>query len=141
MSSTMRGSLAAYAHSLLRIVSGFLFTFHGAQKIFGMFGGIGGHGATAPFLTLRWVAGILELVGGPLVVLGFLTRFTAFILAGEMAVAYFTVHILHGFWPIENDGEPPVLFCFIFLYLAASGAGLFSLDDVLWGKPGGSSSS
>jgi len=141
MSSTTRGSLAAYAHSLLRIVSGFLFTFHGAQKMFGMFGGMGGHDATAPFLTLRWVAALLELVGGPLIVLGFFTRCTAFVLSGEMAVAYFTVHILRGFWPIENGGEPPVLFCFIFLYFAASGAGLFSLDDVLWGKSGGNSSS
>ena len=133
MSSTT-DSLAGYTRSLLRIVAGLLFSCHGAQKILGMFGGMGGTGAKAMFPSMIYSAGVLESVGGLLILFGLFTRFTAFILAGEMAVAYFTVHFQRGFWPIKNGGEPAVLYCFIFLYLAASGAGLLSLDHAIWGK-------
>jgi putative oxidoreductase len=135
MSSTTRNSLAAYSHSLLRIIIGFLFSCHGAQKILGMFGGMPpGTGGKAALFSFIWVGGILELVGGILILVGLFTRFTAFILSGEMAVAYFMVHFPHGFWPIKNGGEPAVFYCFVFLYFAASGAGLFSVDHALWGK-------
>jgi putative oxidoreductase len=120
--------LERYALSLLRIVAGFTFTFHGWQKLFGLFGGMGGHGAQAPMMSLPWFAGILELFGGLLIILGLFTRPVAFILAGEMAFAYFLVHAPRAFWPIVNMGELAVLYCFIFLYLAAVGAGSVSLD-------------
>lgn len=131
MSSMTSNSLEAYAHSLLRIIVGFLFMFHGAQKVLGMFGGMGGTGAKAAVLSFIWVGGMLELVGGILILLGLFTRVTAFILSGEMAVAYFMVHFPRGFWPIQNGGEPAVVYCFVFLYFAAAGAGLFSLDHML----------
>ena len=116
MSSTTKHSLAAYGHSLLRIIIGFLFSCHGAQKLLGFFGGMGGAGAKAVFPSIFWAAGFLELVGGLLIFFGLFTRITAFILSGEMAVAYFTVHFQRGFWPIKNGGEPAVLYCFLFLY-------------------------
>jgi putative oxidoreductase len=134
MNSTTRNSVAAYGHSLMRVIVGFLFACHGAEKILGAFGGMPPTGGKAAFLSFIWVGGILELVGGILILLGLFTRFTAFILSGEMAVAYFLVHFRHGFWPILNGGEPAVLYCFLFLHFAASGAGLFSVDHALWGK-------
>jgi putative oxidoreductase len=120
--------LERYALSLLRIIAGFLFTFHGAQKLFGLFGGMGGHGAQAPVLSLPWFAAILEFFGGLLMVLGLFTRPVAFILSGEMAFAYFRVHAPRAFWPIANMGELAVLYCFIFLYFSAAGAGPISVD-------------
>lgn len=123
-------SLESYALALLRIISGFTFTLHGAQKIVGAFGGLGGH-AAAPF-TLFWFAGIIEIIGGPLILLGLFTRPVAFLLSGEMAVAYFMVHIRMGFWPILNGGEITVLYCFIFLYLFTAGAGAISLDALIF---------
>ena len=120
--------LERYSLSLLRIIAGFTFTFHGSQKLFGLFGGMGGHGAHAPTMSLPWFAGILELFGGLLIILGLFTRPVAFILAGEMAVAYFLVHAPRAFWPIVNMGELAVLYCFIFLYLSAAGAGPISVD-------------
>jgi putative oxidoreductase len=99
-------------------------------------GGIGGvPGATAPFLHQFWFAGIIEFVGGILIMLGLLTRLAGFILSGEMAVAYFTVHAHNGFWPIQNKGELAVIFCFVFLYFAATGAGAVSLDYILARRP------
>ena len=107
---------------LLRVVSGLLFFQHGGQKLFGWFGG----GGDLP--TLMMVAGVLELVGGAAILLGLFTRPVAFILAGEMAVAYFMAHVPGGLWPIQNGGEPADLFCFIFLFFAAHGGGHWSLD-------------
>ena len=124
-------SAAGYALSVLRMVAGLLFALHGFQKVFGMFGGIGGHGATPPMWSEFWVAGVLESVGGVAVVLGLFTRPVAFPLCGEMAVAYFRAHFPHAFWPIQNGGELAVLFCFIFLYLVAAGPGPISLDRLL----------
>ncbi|HEY7530909.1 MAG TPA: SgcJ/EcaC family oxidoreductase [Gemmatimonadota bacterium] len=118
------------ALNLLRIVAGLLFMQHGAMKLFGALGGVDGEGGTVPVGSLFWVAGVLEVFGGAAVVLGLFTRVVAFVLSGEMAVAYFKAHLPRGFWPIENGGEPAVLFCFVFLFLAANGGGRFSLDGV-----------
>src|SRR5580692_9811579 len=123
-------SLQSYARSLLRIVAGFTFTLHGAQK-FGALGGLGGH--AAPLYSMLWFAGVLEIIGGPLIILGLFTRPVAFILCGEMAMAYFTVHMHIGpfLFPLLNGGEITVLYCFFFLYLVAAGAGAISLDAMV----------
>lgn len=115
---------ARWAHILLRLFAGALFAQHGAQKLFGVLQSP----MTAPIGSQFWFAGIIEFFGGLLLILGLFTRPAAFIAAGEMAFAYFTVHIKQGFWPILNKGEPAILFCFTFLYFAATGAGAFSLD-------------
>jgi putative oxidoreductase len=117
-----------FARSALRIVAGFTFSLHGFQKILGFFGGMGGHGATAPLFSLLWTAGMLEIVGGLLLILGLCTRPVAFVLAGEMAFAYFRMHLPRGPWPIQNGGELAVLYCFVFLYLCTAGPGPLSLD-------------
>jgi len=122
-----KGTLEPYAHSLLRIIAGFTFSLHGFQKLFGYFGGMG-HGARAHFPSELWVAGVLECFGGLLILSGLFTRPVAFLLCGEMAVAYFKQHAPRGFWPINNGGELAVLYCFLFLYLVSSGAGPWSLD-------------
>ncbi len=127
----MLKTLAPRALSVLRIMAGFTFSLHGFQKLLGLFGGMGGAGATAPFLSLVWTAGFLELLGGVLLVLGLFTRPVAFLLCGEMAVAYFRQHAPRGFWPILNGGELAALYCFVFLYLAVAGPGPVSLDRVL----------
>jgi putative oxidoreductase len=117
---------------LLRIVAGLMFAQHGMQKLFGWYGGFGAPGATAPLMSQFGLAGVLELFGGLAILLGLGTRPAAFLLSGEMAVAYFQAHFPHGFWPIQNHGEPAVLFSFIFLFLAAYGGGAWSLDSRLW---------
>jgi putative oxidoreductase len=114
-------------HAAVRIVSGLLFACHGAQKLFGAFGGFG-EGGHAPMWSQFWFAGIIELVGGTLIALGVRTQIAAFICCGEMAVAYFTVHQKGGLLPIQNHGELAVLYCFIFLYLATNGGGPLSLE-------------
>ncbi len=120
-------SLEPYARSVLRLIVGFTFSCHGFQKLFGLFGG-----KTAKLFSLPWVAGVIETTGGVLIFLGLLTLPTAFILCGEMAVAYWTQHFPHGgFWPIVNRGELAVLYCFLYLYFCAAGPGPFSLDYVL----------
>jgi putative oxidoreductase len=120
-----------YARSLLRIVAGFAFSLHGMQKLLGFFGGMGGNGATAPAGSLLWFAGGLEMIGGLLIFLGLFTSPVAFVLCGEMAVAYFRAHAPHGFLPLVNHGELAVLYCFVFLYLWTAGAGPLSLDSLL----------
>ena len=116
--------------SLLRIVAAFLFMQHGGQKLFG-FPGAGGH-ATVQLFSLMGLAGVLELFGGGLVLLGLFTRPVAFILSGEMAFAYFMVHFrMNHVWPILNHGNEAVLFCFLFLYLSAAGGGPVALDRAL----------
>ena len=119
-------TLEPLARALLRVVAGFTFSLHGMQKVFGLFGGL--NGGTAPLGSLLGVAGLLELAGGLLLILGLFTSPVAFILCGEMAVAYFRAHFPHGFLPIVNHGELAVLYCFIFLYFSAAGAGALSLD-------------
>ena len=124
---------ASYALALLRIVAGYTFLLHGIQK-FGALGGLNGH--TAPAYTMLWFAGIIECIGGPLIILGLFTRPAAFILCGEMAVGYFRVHAHIGpfLFPLKNGGEITVLYCFFFLYLVTVGPGAFSLDGLIWGK-------
>jgi putative oxidoreductase len=127
MRTEMHGA-GGITHALLRIAAGLMFMLHGGQKLFGWFGGPGGNGGTVELMSLYGLAGVLELVGGALIIVGLLTRPTAFILSGEMAVAYFMSHLPNGFWPIENRGEPAALFSFIFLFLAFNGAGPLSID-------------
>ncbi|MBA3767438.1 MAG: DoxX family protein [Acidobacteria bacterium] len=115
--------------SILRIITGFLFMVHGAQKLFGFPAPM--PGGTPPLMSLIGVGGILEFFGGLLILLGLFTRPVAFILSGMMAVAYFMAHAPGGFWPMLNKGEIAVLYCFIFLYLAAAGGGSWSVDR-LW---------
>ena len=118
-------------HFGLRIVAGAILWQHGAQKLFGAFGGMDGAGHAAPRdFSLLGIAGPLEFLGGILIILGLFARPVAFILAGEMAVIYFLMHFPHGFWPIMNHGDVPVILCFVFLYLAATGGGIYSLDHV-----------
>ena len=119
---------APHAQALLRIVAGYLFVVHGSMKLFhephaAMFDGV-------TLASTMGAAGVLELVGGVLVLVGLFTRIAAFLLSGEMAIAYFTAHASHGnvLFPQLNQGEPAVLFCFVFLFLAAAGAGAWSLD-------------
>ncbi len=120
------GSLAPYARSLLRLIAGFTFWCHGLQKSLGLFGG-----QKAKMFTMPWTAGLIETVGGLLIILGLFTMPAAFILSGEMAVGYWTAHFPRGgFWPIVNRGELAVLYCFIFLYLFIAGPGPLSLDHI-----------
>jgi len=119
---------APYLYVLLRVVTGLLFACRGAQKLFGVFGGIGGPpGTSMPLFSLMGLAGGIELVGGLLIALGVLTSLVAFIASGEMAFAYFMQHFPRGFWPIQNGGELAVLYCFLFLYIAANGVGLWGV--------------
>jgi len=120
-------------HVLLRIVAGFLFMQHGGQKLFGWYGGIGiPEGGSLP--PLMMVAGVLETFGGLAIMLGLFTRPVAFILSGEMAVAYFKAHLPNGLLPLQNHGEAPALFSFIFLFFAGNGDGGFSIDAMLRGE-------
>lgn len=131
MTADKIASFQPYALSLLRIIAGFGFCLHGFQKIFGVLGGAGGSGQPAQLLSQAWVAGILELVGGLLILVGLFTAPVAFILSGQMAVAYFQAHAPRGFWPIENRGELAMLYSFLFLYLFTAGPGPWSLDRLL----------
>jgi putative oxidoreductase len=117
-----------WALTALRLVTGFLFFQHGYPKLFGSLPGSGETEGAAELLSIIWVSGFLEVAGGALILIGLLTRPVAFILAGEMAVAYFWRHAPNGFWPGTNRGELAALFCFVFLYLFAAGGGLWSLD-------------
>ena len=121
-----RGTLVDITFSLARVVIGFLFACHGAQKLFGVLGGTSQVGHTKMML-----AAIIEFGGGLLIALGLFTRVAAFLSSGEMAVAYFTVHAPHGFWPIINKGELAAAYCFFFLFVAAHGAGPYSLDGIM----------
>ena len=112
------GRFAPYIYGALRIVAGLLFACHGAQKLFGMFGG-----RQVPLMSMFGAAGVIELVGGVLIAIGLLASIAAFIASGEMAYAYFTMHAPQGPVPIQNGGELAVLYCFLFLYIAARGTG------------------
>jgi putative oxidoreductase len=125
-------SFEPYLRSLLRIIVGFTFSLHGYQKFFGAFGGLGGQ--KAELLSMMGAAGVLETFGGALIILGLFTRPVAFLLCGQMAVAYFRVHIWINFWPLTNGGEITVLYCFTYLWLCSAGAGPISLDRVFGWK-------
>lgn len=113
-------------HALLRIVVGLLFLEHGTAKLFGF--PLFPEGMPQPLPTMILVSAVIELVLGLLITLGLFTRLAAFIAAGEMAVAYFMAHFSKGFWPIANGGELAIVYCFLFLYFAAAGAGPWSVD-------------
>ena len=115
--------------SILRIMTGFVYAQHGAQKLFGFYATP--HMPAVPLFTFMGFAGFLEFFGGLLVLIGLFTRPVAFILSGQMALAYFMVHAPKGFWPISTGGDLSATWCFIFLYLAAAGGGVWSLDRVL----------
>ena len=115
--------------SVLRIITGFLFLWHGSQKLFGYPPSPQGGGELSGMIL---VAGILEFFGGVLFLVGFLTRPVAFLLSGLMAVAYFMAHAPGGFLPLVNRGELAVLYCFVFLYFVFSGAGAWSLDKLIF---------
>jgi putative oxidoreductase len=119
-------SAAPYLHSLLRIVTGLLLLQHGTGKIIGFPAGL-------PYidklpLPMLYFTGLMELIGGLLIVIGLFTRPVAFVLSGFMAAAYFIAHFPMNFFPVLNGGELAILYCFVFLYLAAAGAGPISLD-------------
>jgi putative oxidoreductase len=120
---------APYVQSVLRIVAALNFITHGTQKLFAV--PVAAPGGPVPLVSLVGLAAVLETLGGLLLLVGLLTRPVAFLLAGEMAVAYFLAHAPRGFWPIVNQGELAVLYCFVWLYLAAAGPGPWSLD-ALW---------
>lgn len=113
-------------HALFRIVAGFLFFQHGLPKLFGGFG----RDQPAELFSQMGLAGVLEVFGGAAIALGLFTSPVAFITCGEMAVAYFQAHLPRGFWPIVNGGELAALYCFVFLYFAATGSGKWSVDAV-----------
>jgi putative oxidoreductase len=115
---------APVAYALLRIVAGLMFAMHGSQKLLGVPGG-----KPMPIASLMGVAGIVELVGGLLIAVGLLTTYAAFIASGQMAVAYFLQHAPQAPLPILNQGELAVLYCFLFLYIAAQGPGILSIDS------------
>jgi putative oxidoreductase len=118
-----------HVRAILRIVVALLFLQHGLIKLFGLPpGGMPGVQETG---TLLWIGGVIELVCGIAILLGFWTRLFAFIASGEMAVAYFMFHAPQGFYPAVNMGEGAILYCFVFLYLAAAGAGAWSIDAAL----------
>jgi putative oxidoreductase len=122
------GTYSSYLYAVMRIVAGLLFACHGAQKLFGVLGGVDQQGGSAPLFSLFGLAGIIELVGGLLIAVGLMTGYAAFVASGEMAGAYFMAHAPRGFWPIQNTGELAVLYCFVFLYIASRGAGVWSVD-------------
>ena len=113
-------------HALLRIIAGLLFLEHGTAKLFAF--PVPQMGVPDPLPTMLVVAAVIELVLGVLIVLGLFTRLAAFVAAGEMAVAYFIAHFPRGFWPVANMGDAAILFCFVFLFIAAAGPGAWSVD-------------
>jgi putative oxidoreductase len=114
--------------SVLRIVAALIFMLTGTMKLFALPAGMPPNGGTATLLSQIWIGGVLEVLGGALLLLGLFTRPVAFLLAGEMAVAYFQFHFPKGFWPVLNGGVPAALYCFVWLYFSAAGAGPWSLD-------------
>jgi putative oxidoreductase len=113
---------------VLRIIAAFLFIQFGTAKLFGFPAPVMPGGGTAAVASVPGIAGVLEAFGGALLLLGLFTRPVAFLLSGEMAVAYFIGHAPQGFWPVLNQGHPAILFCFVWLYLSAAGPGPWSLD-------------
>jgi putative oxidoreductase len=125
MPSDLGDRFRPYAIGLLRIAAAFCFITHGLQK-FGFFGG-----RAREFPQLLWFAGLNETIFGTLILLGLFTRPAAFLMSGQMAIAFFRSHLPNGFWPILNGGELAVLYCFIFLFLCTAGPGKFSVDGLI----------
>jgi putative oxidoreductase len=131
------GGLTAYSPwmlSILRIVTGLIFLEHGTSKLLGFPPPGEGMPANPPLLSMAGISGALELVGGALIVLGLFTRPVAFIVSGEMAVAYWMVHAPQSPYPLINMGDSAILYCFVFLYLFFAGPGPLSLDAMLAGR-------
>ena len=124
-------ALAPYLLSLLRIVAAFVFVTYGTTKLIAIPGAIVPGGGTVPLMSQGGAASVIEIVGGTLMLLGLFTRPVAFVLAGEMAFAYFIGHAGQGFWPVLNGGVPAVIFCFVWLYFSAAGGGPLSVDAAL----------
>ena len=124
--SDVPGRFSEAAYAAMRVVVAALYACHGAQKLFGV---LGGH--VVPRGSLLFVAGVIEIVAGPLIAIGLFTRWAAFVASGEMAVAYFKQHAPRSFWPVVNKGELAVALCFVFLYVAARGSGRFGADRAL----------
>jgi putative oxidoreductase len=124
------GKYSDWIYGIMRLVVGFLFACHGAQKLFGVLGGQ--RMLDKPLIA---TAGVIEFFGGLLVAVGLFAGFAAFLSSGTMAVAYFMAHASGGFWPILNHGEPAVMYCFVFLYIAARGSGpRLSVEALMKGK-------
>jgi len=128
MDGPIPSSWAPFLRSALRIMAAGSFITHGTQKLFAV--PLAEPRPTVELMSQFGLAGVLETFGGALLLLGLFTRPVAFILAGEMAVAYFQAHFPRSFWPVLAGGEPALLFCFIFLYLAAAGPGPWSVDSL-----------
>lgn len=127
------GRYSTYIYAILRIVSGFLLLWHGTQKLLGY----PPSGAPSPdgLSPLMAVGGVIELVGGALIMIGLFTSFAAFIASGMMAVAYFMAHFsMQAFLPIQNRGELAVIYCFVFLYIASRGSGVWSVESIFKGS-------
>ena len=123
-------ALSEMIYSITRIVIGFLFSLHGIEKIFGVMS----RDEPAELFSLIGAAGVIELAAGGLIFVGLYTPWAAFVASGQMAFAYFLAHHPRGGWPIENDGERAVLYCFVFLYLATRESGPISLDRMIEGR-------
>ena len=123
------GTYSSYIYALLRIVAGLLLLMHGTQKLFGW-----PLKAPMPIDTMMTAIGVFEVVAGLMIMLGLFASIFAFIASGMLAVGYFMVHQPMGTWPIQNSGEPAVLLCFIFLYVAARGSGPLSIDGARRGN-------
>jgi putative oxidoreductase len=124
-------SFGPQLRSVLRIVAAAMFILAGTTKILAFPGGMPPDGGTAAFGSQIWIGGILEMACGALLLVGLFTRPAAFLMAGQMAVAYFQFHFPQGFWPTQNGGVTAVVYCFVWLYLSAVGAGPWSLDATL----------
>ena len=122
---TWLGPHRASLYALLRVMAGLAFAEHGAQKLFGLLGG-----TAQPLFSQMGFAGIVEFIGGILIAIGLFASPVAFLASGQMAVAFFQNHLPRGFWPIQNGGELAVLYCFLFLFVAASGSGKWSIDSI-----------
>ena len=132
MDETQRPGWSGAIHSLLRVITGALFIQHGVQKLFGLLVNASQTwNGPPPVFSQFWFAGVLEVFGGILIVLGLFTRPVAFLLSGEMAVAYFQAHFPRSPFPTVNNGVPAVLYCFLFLYFAFAGAGAWSIDALI----------
>lgn len=125
------GRFAPQIHAITRILAGIMFACHGAQKLFGAFGGVPGE-MPAPLL---YTGGVIEFFGGLAIAAGLYTSWAAFLASGMMAAAYFMAHAPQGFWPIVNRGELAILYCWLFLGLAATGGGIWSADAAMGKKP------
>jgi putative oxidoreductase len=121
------GKYSPYFYALLRIVAGLMFAMHGTQKLFGW----PGDGNTVELASMMGLAGIIEFVGGLMIAFGFLASWAAFIASGQMAVAYFMAHAPESWNPLLNQGEVALLYCFLFLYIASRGSGIWSVDAAM----------